>query len=115
MLRASCSCTALVALRDGVPVCSACGATLSPLVAVTPRPFSQIDGERPAGVGRARYLRAWHRGDDANDPDVTEDGRARLMTPAGLAVAVDRGGLHAELHPEHVRVGVLRELGEAVA
>lgn len=48
----------------------------------TPTHHSQLDGERPPGVGRARYLRAWRRGRDAGDPECTADGRARIMTAA---------------------------------
>jgi hypothetical protein len=47
--------------------------------------YSQVDGQRPIGVGRVRYLRAWRRGYAAGDPEVREDGRARLMTPAAWA------------------------------
>lgn len=49
------------------------------------REYSQLDAERPAGVGRARYLRAWRRGRDAGDPECRADGRARTMTPAAWA------------------------------
>lgn len=45
-----------------------------------PRPWSQLDGERPPGCGRARYLRIWRRARDAGDPGATADGRARLLT-----------------------------------
>lgn len=67
-------------LRRGVLVCATCHTTV---IGVAPaRPYSQVDGERPAGVGRVRYLRAWRRGREAGDPEVTSDGRARLMTAA---------------------------------
>lgn len=45
-----------------------------------PRPYSQLEGERPPGCGRARYLRVWRRARDARDPGATADGRARLLT-----------------------------------
>lgn len=49
--------------------------------AVAPtRPWSQVDGERPPGCGRARYLRVWRRARDAGDPGATADGRARILT-----------------------------------
>ena len=50
-----------------------------------PRAFSQIDGQRPPGVGRPRYLRAWRRGRDAADPECRADGRARLMMDGAWA------------------------------
>lgn len=47
-----------------------------------PSAHSQVDGQRPIGVGRDRYLRGWRRGRDAADPEVWGDGRARCMTAA---------------------------------
>jgi len=54
---------------------------------------SQRDGERPAGAGRIRYLRAWRALRDAGDPDVRTEGRARLMSPTAWArfVAGEKG------------------------
>jgi hypothetical protein len=49
------------------------------------RTYSQVDGERPAGVGRARYLRAWRVGHEAGDPECCADGRARTMSAAAWA------------------------------
>jgi hypothetical protein len=45
------------------------------------RPFSQRDGERPPGAGRAKYLRTWRRARDAEDTGAWSEGRARLMSP----------------------------------
>lgn len=55
------------------------------LCAPKPPTYSQLDGQRPPGVGRTRYLRAWRRGRDAGDPEAIADGRARLMTPGAWA------------------------------
>lgn len=44
------------------------------------RAFSQRNGERPVGAGRARYLRVWKRAHEAGDEGAWEEGRARLMT-----------------------------------
>lgn len=44
------------------------------------RLHSQKDTERPAGAGRARYLRAWRTLHSAGDVGVRIEGRARLMT-----------------------------------
>ena len=54
---------------------------------------SQRDGERPAGAGRIRYLRAWRALRDAGDPDVRREGRARLMSQSSWArfVAGEKG------------------------
>lgn len=45
-----------------------------------PRPFSQVDGERPSGAGRERYLRIWRLAHKNGDAGATEQGRARLLT-----------------------------------
>lgn len=78
-----CSCAmAPTIIRDGVIFCAACNG-LPRVPAATsgyPRPFSQLDGERPAGCGRIKYLRVWRRARDAGDEGATVDGRARLMT-----------------------------------
>lgn len=44
------------------------------------RPFSQLDGERPPGCKRSKFLRVWGLARDAGDPGATEHGRARLLT-----------------------------------
>lgn len=76
----ACGCTGGMMLVRGVPTCTTCHAPV--VLPAASGPYSQLDGERPSGVGRARYLRAWRRGRAAADPEVTADGRARLMTPA---------------------------------
>ncbi len=43
---------------------------------------SQRNGERPAGCGRAKFLRAWKAAHEAGDPGAWAEGRARLMTAA---------------------------------
>ncbi len=53
---------------------------LGALVAVPPRPYSQKDGERPAGAGRVLYLREHRALVRAGDPGAWSEGRARLMT-----------------------------------
>jgi len=53
--------------------------------APAPRVYSQLDAERPPGIGRARYLRAWRRGRDAGDAECCADGRARVMTAGAWA------------------------------
>lgn len=45
--------------------------------------YSQADGERPPGCGRAAYLRIWRAAAAAGDPGATAEGRARLLTPDG--------------------------------
>jgi hypothetical protein len=49
------------------------------------RPFSQRDGERPVGCGRAKYLRVWRRARAAGDAGATSEGRARILTPDAWA------------------------------
>jgi hypothetical protein len=53
-----------------------------------PRPFSQRDGERPAGCGRARFLRVWRAASIAHHEGATRDGRARLLTPVAYSFGV---------------------------
>jgi hypothetical protein len=54
---------------------------LRPLLSDSPsRPYSQRDGERPAGCGRIKFLRAWRRAADAGDAGAWSEGRARLMS-----------------------------------
>jgi hypothetical protein len=111
---AACTCDALVALRRGVPSCSACGAP----VAISSRPaaeHAQDDGQRPTGVGRTRYLRAWRRGRDAGDAECRADGRARVMTAAAWSrwgASAPMRGTAPRIAVEAVRdVDVLAELG----
>ncbi len=49
------------------------------------RPYSQHDGERPPGAGKAKYLRTWRRARDAGDAGAWAEGRARLMTAEAWA------------------------------
>ncbi|MGO9833413.1 MAG: hypothetical protein ACLP1X_04290 [Polyangiaceae bacterium] len=49
------------------------------------RPYSQADGERPPGAGRAKFLRAWRRARDAGDSGAWSEGRARLMSSESWA------------------------------
>ncbi len=49
-------------------------------VAPTERPYSQLDGERPVGCKRSKFLRVWALARDAGHPGATEHGRARLLT-----------------------------------
>jgi hypothetical protein len=59
---------------------------LAPLLTGAPtRPYSQAEGERPPGAGRAKYLRAWRRARDAADAGAWAEGRARLMTAEAWA------------------------------
>jgi hypothetical protein len=59
---------------------------LSPLLTgALPRPFSQADGERPPGAGRAKFLRTWRRARDAGDAGAWAEGRARLMSEEAWA------------------------------
>lgn len=59
---------------------------LTPLLNGAPaRPFSQRDGELPAGAGRIKYLRAWRRARDAGDAGAWAEGRARLMSAEAWA------------------------------
>jgi hypothetical protein len=48
--------------------------------AVGPVTYSQRDGERPSGCGRAKFLRVHRRARLSGDPGATTEGRARLMT-----------------------------------
>jgi hypothetical protein len=69
-------------LRAGALVCGACGSPISAPSAALGVSYSQLDGQRPPGVGRVRYLRAWRLARDEHAPAemVWSDGRARLMT-----------------------------------
>jgi hypothetical protein len=42
--------------------------------------YSQRDGERPTGCGRAKYLRVHRRAREARDAGATSPGRSRLLT-----------------------------------
>jgi len=46
------------------------------------RPFSQLDGERPSGCGKRRYLRAHMARRAVGDLEARCEGRARTMTAA---------------------------------
>jgi hypothetical protein len=50
-----------------------------------PRPFSQVDGERPPGCGRRRFLAAWRSRHATGDPGASAEGRARILSPDAWA------------------------------
>jgi hypothetical protein len=75
---------------------------LAPLVAAelragrAPTVYSQKDGERRPGCGKAKHLRIWRRAWAAGDPGATKDGQARLLT----AEAYERHRLPARRAPK---------------
>jgi hypothetical protein len=79
--------------------------------------YSQLDGERPAGAGRARYLRAWRTLRSAADAGATAEGRARIITHEAWTrfVASEAARHHAVVAtPETSRANrVLAALGGA--
>jgi hypothetical protein len=44
------------------------------------RPYSQREGERPTGCGRAKYLRVWRLAHRACDDGARSQGKSRLLT-----------------------------------
>jgi hypothetical protein len=67
-------------------------ALVAPMVAellqASPKPFSQLEGERPSGAGRVAYLRAHRALVRSGDPGAWSEGRARLMSPDAWARAM---------------------------
>jgi hypothetical protein len=57
-------------------------ATLAEQRRDTPTLYSQRDGERPPGCGKAKYLRLHRAAAMAGDKEAWHEGRARIMTPA---------------------------------
>ena len=54
------------------------------------RAYSQRDGERPPGAGKAKFLRVWRLAAAAGDVEATREGKARLLTAACWARHVSR-------------------------
>jgi hypothetical protein len=53
---------------------------LAPLLSKgTSTVYSQHDGQRPIGAGRAKYTRVWHVAFDAHDQGARREGRALIM------------------------------------
>lgn len=68
---------------------------------MAPASFSQVDGQRPPGCGRAKYLRVHRRAVQADDPGAWSEGRARLMTPEAWArwSRTERRAATKAMHP----------------
>jgi hypothetical protein len=77
-----------------------------------PQTYSQLDGQRPAGAGRVKYLRAWHALVAAGDTGAWAEGRARLMTAEAWARFIS-APIEIDLRPppRDLAAEVLRELG----
>lgn len=50
------------------------------VIQLNARPFSQREGERPAGCGKPTYLKVWARAVAGGDTEAWAEGRARLMS-----------------------------------
>lgn len=68
-------------LLGGALVCASCRSPIFAAAVVgSEPPFSQRDGERPPGCGRAKFLRAHRLLVAAGDARAWSEGRARLIS-----------------------------------
>lgn len=80
-LVSACSCTWPPLLLGGSLVCGACRSPIYAAGVVGSEPtFSQREGERPPGCGRAKFLRAHRALVAAGDRGAWSEGRARLIS-----------------------------------